>query len=162
MGLVSRSGCNVLLFFFNNNFLSPYSQEEIIMQLKFLLLTMVIFIALLNTALAKGIQQEIKFKSGKSSATLEGTVLRSDRDEYTLAAKADQVMSVSITSEENNAVFQIYRQVAGSWKPLKGADEEDEATQWEDKLPGKGNERLKIVVGGTRGNATYTLEVAIE
>lgn len=131
------------------------------MQFKFLLLTMVIFIALLNTALAKGIRQEIKFEPGKSSATLEGAVVRGDRDEYTLAVKAGQVMSVLITSGENNAVFQIYRQVAGSWKPLKGADEEDEATQWKNKLPGKGNEHLKIVVGGTRGNATYTLEVAI-
>jgi hypothetical protein len=151
----------VLLFFFNNNFLSSHSQEEIIMQFKFLLLTMVVFIASLNTALATGLQQEIKFEPGKSSATLEGTVLSGDRDEYTLAVKAGQVMSVLITSEENNAVFQIYRQVAGSWKPLKGADEEDEATKWKNKLPGKGNEHLKIVVGGKRGNATYTLEVAI-
>ena len=132
------------------------------MQLKFLLVMMVVFIALLNIALAKGIQQEIKFKPGKSSTTIEGTVLRSDRDEYTLGARAGQVMSVSITSEEDNAVFQIYRKIGDSWEPLEGANEEDDATEWEDKLLGKGNERFKIVVGGKRGNATYTLEVAIE
>jgi preprotein translocase subunit SecF len=132
------------------------------MQFKFLLLTVVVFVALLNTALAKGIQQEIKFKPGKSSTTIKGTVLSSDRDEYTLAAKAGQVMSVSITAEEDNAVFQIYRKKVSGWEPLEGAAEDDNATQWEDKLLGKGNERLKIVVGGKRGNATYTLEVAIK
>lgn len=132
------------------------------MQFKLLLLIVVVFVALLNTALAKGVQQEIKFKPGKSSTTIKGTVLSSDRDEYTLAAKAGQVMSVSITAEEDNAVFQIYRKMASGWEPLEGAAEDDNATQWEDKLLGKGNERLKIIVGGKRGNATYTLEVAIK
>jgi hypothetical protein len=132
------------------------------MQLKLLLLTVVVSMAWFNTALAKGVQQEIKFKLGESSATIEGRVLRDDRDEYTLAAKAGQVMSVSITAEEDNAVFQIYRKTNQGWKSLEGADEDDDATEWEDKLLGKGVERLKIVVGGTRGNATYTLEVAIE
>ena len=131
------------------------------MQFKPLLLVTIVFTIFFNTALAKGVQQKIKFKPGESSATIEGSVLRGDRDEYTLTAKAGQVMSVSITAEEDNAVFQIYRKTNHGWKSLEGADEDDDATEWEDKLLGKGIERFKIVVGGTRGNATYTLEVAI-
>jgi preprotein translocase subunit SecF len=132
------------------------------MQFKSLLLTVIIFIALFNMALAKGVQQQIKFKPGESSATITGTVLRSDRDEYTLTAKAGQVMRVSITAEEDNAVVQIYQQTNHDWEPLEGADEDDDATEWEDKLPGKDIEHFKIIVGGKRGNATYILEVAIE
>ena len=132
------------------------------MQLKPLLLIVVVLMTLFNFALAKGVQQKIKFKLGESSTAVEGIVLRRDRDEYTLTAKGGQIMSVSITAEEDNAVFQIYRQTSRGWKPLVGADEGDDATDWENKLPGKGIEHLKIVVSGNRGNATYTLAVAIE
>ena len=132
------------------------------MQLKPSLLTVVVFVVLLNTALAKGVQQEIKFKPGESSTAIESTVLRGDRDKYTLTAKAGQIVSVSIAAEEDNAVFQIYRKTSHGWEPLEGASENDDATDWEDKLLGKGIEHLKIIVSGKRGNATYTLAVAIE
>ncbi len=126
--------------------------------IKSLWLIVVTFIVLFNVALA----EEIKFKKGESSATIEGTVLRGDRDKYTLKARAGQMMRVSITSLKDNAVFQIYRQVGEDWTPLLNADEGDDTTGWEGQLPGNGNELIKIMVGGIRGNATYLLEVAIE
>ena len=132
------------------------------MQFKPLLLIVVVFLALLNTVLAKGVQQEIKFKPGEFSTAIEGTVLRGDSDKYTLTAKAGQIVSVSIAAEEDNAVFQLYRKTSRGWESLKGAGENDDATDWEDKLLGKGIEHLKIIVSGKRGNASYTLAVAIE
>jgi hypothetical protein len=42
---------------------------------------------------------------------------------------------------------------------LKGADDGDDAMAWSGTLPQTG--RYLIVVGGTRGNASYRLEIAI-
>jgi small-conductance mechanosensitive channel len=61
-------------------------------------------------------------------------------------------MTVSITSVEKNAVFDI---IAPNQKMIK-----QEATNWSAKLPTNGEYR--IVVGGTRGNATYKLRVEIK
>jgi hypothetical protein len=132
------------------------------MQLKSFFLSVFVFAVLFNSALADGVFREVKFKKGESSATIEGAVIRGERDTYTLGAKAGQTMSVSITSVEDNAVFEIYGEVEGDWVALHGADEGDDATEWEDTLPGGGSGRYKIVVGATRGNASYDLEIAIE
>lgn len=132
------------------------------MQLKSFFLTLFACTLFLNVAVAKGIYQEVKFKKGESSTTIEGSVIRGDRDVYTLGAKAGQTMEVSLISEEDNVVFQLYGMVHGDWTPLIGADEGDDATHWEDTLPGGGSGRYKIVVGTTRGNAEYSLYIAIE
>jgi hypothetical protein len=98
----------------------------------------------------------IRFAPGSSSATLKGGVVRGDRDVYVLEARAGQVMTVSIASRENNAVFQI---VGPNGAELPRAREGDDAMKWSGKLPRAGDYR--IVVGGTRGNASYTLRVGI-
>jgi hypothetical protein len=67
-------------------------------------------------------------------------------------------MTVRITSTEDNAVFQIY--LAGEKNTLRGAGEEDDATNWSGELPA--DSEYVIVVGGTRGNATYSLTISIE
>jgi hypothetical protein len=96
--------------------------------------------------------RRIQFASGASSAVVEDAVVRGTRDTYLLGAKAGQKMTVSITSVENNAVFDI---ISPKQKLLK-----QEATSWSTKLPATGDYR--IVVGGTRGNATYNLRVEIK
>jgi hypothetical protein len=78
--------------------------------------------------------------------------VRGTRDIYLLGAKAGQKMTVSITSLENNAVFDI---IAPNLKIIK-----QEGTSWSTKLSATGDYR--IVVGGTRGNATYKLRVQIK
>src|SRR5262250_3356686 len=70
---------------------------------------------------AKGVTQRIHFPRGSTSTVLEGSVVRGDRDRYILGAKAGQKMIVGITSEEDNAVFQIYQ--PGNKKTLDGAGE---------------------------------------
>lgn len=112
----------------------------------------------LSSILADGVKQKIRFAKGSSAATVSGTVVRGDSDRYYVGAKKGQTMSVKITSEEDNAVFQIY--LPGEEKALHGAGDGDDATTWSGELPA--DAEYVIVVGGTRGNATYKLRVAIE
>jgi hypothetical protein len=119
-------------------------------------------------ALAEG-PREIRFPRGASEATVGNSVIRADRDLYTATARAGQTMRVRITSVERNAVFQIFRPGARFEKvdeiyefdgqALSGTSEEDAAMSWSGTLPQSG--KYLIVVGGTRGNATYRLTVSI-
>jgi Tol biopolymer transport system component len=101
--------------------------------------------------------KRVTFSPGSHSATLKGSVIRGERDEYLLDARARQQMSVRISSLEDNAVFHIVE--PGSNRTLPGAGERDDAREWSGELPTSGD--YTIVVGGTRGNATYTLRVTI-
>ncbi len=107
---------------------------------------------------ANGIKKKVRFAPGTSSTTIRGAVVRGDRDRYYIGAKAGQTMSVKITSTEKNAVFQIY--FHGEEESLPGAGDGDDATTWSGKLP-IDNEYV-LVVGGTRGNATYALTISIK
>jgi hypothetical protein len=114
-----------------------------------------LLITLLSTTFAEGVKKRIKFSRGHSSAIIRGAVIRGERDQYFLRARAGQQMNVRITSLEGNAVFQIYQ--PNRKVTLRGAGEMDDAQQWSGKLPASGD--YLIIVGGTRGNATYTLKV---
>lgn len=105
---------------------------------------------------ADGVNKRVKFPRGKSSSVMSGAVVRGDRDVYTIGAKAKQRLTVKITSVEKNAVFQI-QTPNGIY--VAGADEGDDAMSWSGSLPETGD--YQIIVGGTRGNATYKLTVAV-
>jgi Bacterial SH3 domain len=96
----------------------------------------------------------VTFASGSRSSTFKGSVVRGDRRTYTLAGtlagKKGQAIALSITSPENNAVFDV---VDPSGKAIKAA-----AASWVGPLLADGN--YKVLVGGTRGNASYALTVA--
>lgn len=98
--------------------------------------------------------RRIRFERGRTTTVIKDAVLRGDRDRYLLHARAGQTLIVHITSEENNAVFDIYRK--GGKQTLGNAQE---STDWTGALPRTGD--YVIEVGGTRGNASYTLEVTI-
>ena len=108
--------------------------------------------------MAQGVKQKVRFARGSSSTTISGAVVRGDRDRYYLGASKGQTMSVKITSLEDNAVFQIF--LPGEQETLSGAGEEDDATNWSGELPD--DAEYVIVVGGTRGNASYKLTVSIK
>lgn len=112
----------------------------------------------LASVFAQGVKQKLRFARGASSATVHGAVVRGDRDRYYVGAKKGQTMSVKITSEEDNAVFQVY--LPGEEEALPGAGDGDDAKDWSGELPS--DAEYVIVVGGTRGNASYTLKVSIE
>ncbi len=104
-----------------------------------------------------GITKRVKFAKGRSSATFSNAVIRGERDTYLVGAKAGQRMTVRVTALENNAAFQI-ENPDGEY--LEGAGEEDDATTVSLSLPDSGDYR--IIVGGTRGNASYRLTVSIK
>lgn len=108
-------------------------------------------------ALAKEFKKTVRFERGASSATISGAVVRGDRDVYELGASAGQVMEVGVSALEDNAAIVIK---APSGKPLPGAGETDGAAIWKGELPASGTYRIEV--GGTRGNADYTLRVVIE
>ncbi|HWP52644.1 MAG TPA: hypothetical protein VN476_00850 [Pyrinomonadaceae bacterium] len=112
----------------------------------------------LSSILAQGVKQKVRFARGSSSTTISGAVVRGDRDRYYIGAKQGQTMSVKITSLEDNAVFQIF--LPGEQEALSGAGEEDDAMNWSGELPE--DAEYVIVVGGTRGNASYKLTVSIK
>jgi hypothetical protein len=110
-----------------------------------------------SSVFAQGVKQKVRFPRGTSSTTIRGAVVRGDRDRYYLGAKRGQTMTVKITSAEKNAVFQIY--FHGEEESLPGAGDGDDATEWSGELPIDND--YVIVVGGTRGNASYTLKISI-
>ena len=123
----------------------------------FSILLTVAVLGLAAATSADGVTKRVKFAKGKHSATISGAVIRGDRDTYILGAASGQTMTVGITSLEKNAVFQIEAPNGGY---LEGAGEMDDAMSFKGELPQKGDYR--IVVGGTRGNATYKLTVSIK
>lgn len=119
---------------------------------------LVLLFVLVSVTASQVNDKRIKFKKGESSATVEGAVIRGESNSYLVGAKKNQYMVVTVMSIEDNAVFQIVDLSTGYY--LDGAGELDDAKRWEGNLPSGGDYR--IIVGGTRGNAEYTLKVFIE
>ncbi|HKQ99174.1 MAG TPA: hypothetical protein VJT09_00795 [Pyrinomonadaceae bacterium] len=120
--------------------------------------TLVVAALLLMTAVVVPAQRDrtrrVRFQRGRTTTVIKDAVVRGTRDRYVLRAGRGQTLTVHITSLEDNAVFDIYRP-AGR-RTLEGAQE---TTDWTGELPRNGD--YVIEVGGTRGNATYTLEITI-
>ncbi len=100
--------------------------------------------------------RRVRFAPGASSATIKDSVVSGTRDRYLLGARKGQTMSIRIVSLEDNAVFAVVAPVnqAGQQRTLK-----QEAFSWTSTLPETGD--YQIVVGSTRGNASYRLQVTI-
>lgn len=106
---------------------------------------------------ADGITKRVKFAKGKSSTVISGAVIRGDVDTYIVGAKSGQKMTVKVTALEDNAAFTI-EGPDGNYVSFAG--EMDDATNVTATLPATGNYRIEV--GGTRGNATYKLTIAIK
>jgi hypothetical protein len=113
----------------------------------------------------------IFFARGSTRGTVGGHVLRGARDLYSLTASAGQTLTVTLTTPDDNAVFQIYEPatqvsrdadgtLAFKGAALHAADAGDDATRWSGRLPRTGT--YLIVVGSARGNAGYSMDVKIE
>lgn len=116
-----------------------------------------VLVLALGAADARQAPQRIRFARGSSSAMVRGAVVRGERAVYLVRARAGQRMRVRVASPEDNAIFQLY--APGGGGALPGAGEAADARAWSGVLPRSGDYR--VVVGGTRGNASYTLRVAI-
>lgn len=121
-----------------------------------ILFGLLLLLATCAFAAQEGLTKRVRFARGRTTATLKNSVVRGTQDRYTLEARAGQKMNVRITSLERNAVFTIYTPAG---RTLEGAGEGQDARNWSGKLPESGD--YLIEVGGTRGNATYTLTVSV-
>ena len=113
----------------------------------------------------------IFFATGSTRGTVGGHVLRGAPHLYSLKVSAGQIMTVTITAPDDNAVFQIYEpgvQIARdadgllqfTGTALAHAGDGDDTTRWNGRLPRTGT--YLIVIGSTRGNARYSVDVKIE
>lgn len=111
---------------------------------------------LLSTTVFAGAQSDrtrrVRFPRGRTTKVIKDAVVRGTVDRYILGARKGQTLTVHITSVEDNAVFDVHR--SGSKAKLA-----EESTDWTGELPRTGD--YVVEVGGTRGNATYTLEITI-
>ncbi len=100
--------------------------------------------------------RRIQFEPGASSAILKDAVVRGTQDIYLVGASKGQTMTLKIASLENNGVFQLLTPAnsAGQRRSLTV-----EAMSWAGGLPASGD--YQIIVGSTRGNASYQLKVGI-
>ena len=115
--------------------------------------------------------KKIFFATGSTRGTVGGQVLRGARAIHSLTANEGQFMTVTLTAPDDNVVFQIYEPgttlgldadgiVEFHGKTLVGTGEGHDTTRWSGRLPLTGT--YLIAVGGTRGNARYSMDVRIE
>jgi len=113
----------------------------------------------------------IFFARGSTGGTVGGNVQRGARALYSVKVSAGQIMTVTLTTPDDNAVFQIYepdtaisRDADGllefKGKALHGAADGEDATRWTGRLTVSGT--YVIAVGSTRGNARYSMDVRVE
>jgi len=98
--------------------------------------------------------QVIRFDTSPVNVTMNGAVISGERDRYTLGLMAGETLDVIITSLEANAVFTI---LGPDGNPLPGTEEGKDINNWAVPISTEGT--YSILVGSTRGNATYTLVV---
>lgn len=96
--------------------------------------------------------ERVRFDAGRTGTMVNGAVAKGERTIYILNARDGQRMNLSITSPESNAVFDL---IAPN-DTILGT----ELRQKSLILPQTGD--YEIIVGGTRGNASYDLAIAIE
>lgn len=134
------------------------------------LVLLVLLAGLGPVAAADPVPTPIRVAPGRTSAEIESAAIRGEREFYAIDARAGQTMTVSISSLENNAVFQIWQPgarigrdrdnlVTVDGRALPGAGDMDDARRWSGPLPATG--RYLVAVGGTRGNASFKLQVAV-
>ena len=124
-----------------------------------------IAVLLAAAAAAEDTLRPVHFAAGQSSATLDGAIVRGDSDIWSFVANQGQTADITVTSLENNAGFVVFEPPASVSHGDDGLDVDgtmlsDGGTHWNGKLPASG--AYYVEVSGDRGNATYTLTIAIE
>lgn len=96
-------------------------------------------------------QSEVQFDPGAFGTTVSDGLIRGEAALYLVSAAPGQTMSLDISAPEDNAVFQVF-----SPSGILLVKEERSVNL---ELPENGT--YEIVVGGTRGNASYDLDIDV-
>ena len=102
------------------------------------------------------VNQTIRFDTEPLSITLDGAVISGQRDRYNFGVMKGEMIDVVISSTEGNAVFSI---IGPDGNALLGTEEGKDINNWAVQASTEGT--YSIVVGSTRGNATYKLVVNV-
>jgi hypothetical protein len=94
----------------------------------------------------------VQFEAGRNGTVINHAVVRGERDVYLLKAQGGQQMKIALTLTEQNAAFDV---VSPSGDILT-----TEAQSETVLLPHTGE--YQVIVGSTRGNATYELQITIQ
>ena len=113
-----------------------------------------------QTLHAKDFVKQLHFAPGKSSAVASNDIVRDDADIYFVRAKAGQVMTINVTSLEDNAAIDVYEPKVKGSKEAKNISGGSDLTKWSGTLAKTGD--YKIEVSGTRGNTSYKLQVTVK
>jgi hypothetical protein len=117
-----------------------------------------IVLMLLPVSPAQAADFDLTFQPGKSYGVMSNSVVRGERDNYYFGARAGQMVTIAISSLEDNAVVELYFKRGGEW--ILAEAPPDTRTLY-GALPDSEGGQYRITVGGTRGNATYDLFVGI-
>lgn len=101
---------------------------------------------------------DLAFQAGKSYGVMSNSVVRGDRDNYYFGARSGQMVTIAISSIEDNAVVELYFKRGDEWLL---AEAPPDSRVLYGALPDSDDGQYRITVGGTRGNATYDLFVGI-
>ncbi len=99
----------------------------------------------------EGTYQRIDFPPGEFGTFVSGAVVLGERNTYYVEAEEGQSLILGITSVEDNAVYDVFSP--------RGVLLAGEQTGGAILLPDGGG--YEIVVGGTRGNASYDLDIFV-
>ena len=97
-------------------------------------------------------KKRVQFAAGRTSTLIERGIVRGERDVLLLGAQSGQTMTLDISSEEDNTVFEVVSP--------NGSILFTESTYEQLTLPEKGD--YQVIVGATRGNASYKLYIEIQ
>jgi hypothetical protein len=126
--------------------------------MKKILLTLILFFAMLTIVSADGIYKRIKFEKGKSWFIFSGAVIEGDTDTYIFRANKNQELNVSVTSVQNNALITVVNAKTG--KPVENMADSNKTVEFTGKITTSGE--YKIFVKPSDGNASYKLNVKLE
>jgi hypothetical protein len=121
-----------------------------------LLMVFASFMLLPHTANAS--EFDLTFERGKSYGIVSNSVIRGERDNVYFGARSGQIVSIAVSSLEDNAVVELYFKRGGAWML---AEAPPDSRVLYGNLPDSDGGQYRITVAGTRGNASYDLFVGI-
>jgi hypothetical protein len=97
--------------------------------------------------------RRISFANGANSTTINESVVRGERNVYLLDARQGQTLRITLNSTEaaGNALFDVISP--------DGAILESSTREFSRSLPTSGDYR--VIVGGSRGNASFNMTISI-
>ncbi|MCW5733406.1 MAG: hypothetical protein KIS73_04745 [Enhydrobacter sp.] len=115
--------------------------------------------------------KKIFFATGSTRGIAGGHVQRGRYDLHSLTANEGQLLTVTVTIPDDNALFHIYapgttlgRDADGTLqfhgRALHVPGDGNDSTRWSGRLPATGT--YLIAIGSTRGNARYSMDVRLE